>query len=127
VTLATTVALTGSAATIGSTFDVRDNKRVSLAVSWAKHADETLLTIDVQGTLDASTWFTLPVVVDGAATITSGVAAAALGALKYTRTVTGTVHIPVEVYGARSIRVQATSATSGSRGTLSIVAVGDQS
>ena len=127
VTLATTVALTGTAATIGSTFDVRDNARVSLVVSWAKHADETLLTVDVQGTLDGATWVSLPVVVDASATITSGVAAAALGALKYTRDVTGAVHLPLEVYGMRTIRVQASSTTGGSRGTLTVVAVGDQS
>jgi len=127
VTLATTIALTGSAATIGNTFDTRDNERVSLAVTWAKHADETLLTVELQGTLDGSTWFDLPVVVDGGATIASGVAAAALGALRYTRSVTGAFHLPVDIYGVRTIRVRASSTTGGTRGTLSVVAVGDQS
>lgn len=124
-TLATTVALTGSAATIGNTFDVRNNRRASLIVTWTKHANETLLTVDVQGTVDGTTWATLPVVVDGAATISSGIAAAAHGGLKYTRDATGAFHVPVETYGCRTIRVQASSATSGSRGTLSIVAAGE--
>ena len=126
VTLASAVALTGAATTIGETFDVRNNSRASLVLTWTKHADETLLTVDVQGTLDDSTWCSWPTVVDGAATISSGVAAAAHGALKYTRSVTGEFHLPVETYGAKRIRVQALSATGGAgRGTLTVVAAGE--
>lgn len=124
-TIATNVALTGSAATIGNTFDVRNNRRASVIATWTKHANETLLTVDVQGTVDGTTWTTLPVVVDGSATISSGVAAAALGALKYTRSVTGSFHLPLETFGCRTIRVQASSTTSGSRGTLSLIAAGE--
>lgn len=130
VTLASTVTLTGSAATIGDpgTFDVRNNGRASLVLTWAKHADETLLTVDVQGTVDDATWASAPVVVDGGASISSGVAAAALGALKYTRDTTGSFHLPVELYGLRKIRVQAFSTSGGAgRGTLSVVAAGEHS
>lgn len=125
VTLASAVSLTGTAATIGDTFDVRNNSRVTLLVTWTKHANETLLTVDVQGTVDDTTWTTAPTTVDGSASISSGVVAAALGALKYTRDVTGAFHIHLDTYGMKRVRVQASSATSGSRGTLSVVAAGE--
>lgn len=125
VTLASAVELTGSAATVGATFDVRNNARGSLAVTWSKHADETLLTVDVQGTLDDVVWFTLPTVINGGASISSGVAAAAHGAVKYTRDVTGVFHVPVETYGVKRLRVQALSASGGPRGTLTVVAAGE--
>ena len=124
VVLASAVALTGSIAVVGNTFDTRDNEYVSLVADWSKHADETLLTLEVQGTLDGTTWVAIPVVIDGSATIASGLATAALGSVRYTRDVTGAVHIPLELNGIRTLRVRALSASSGSRGTLTVTAVG---
>jgi hypothetical protein len=124
VVLATTVALTGSIAVVGNTFDTRDNEYISLVINWAKDAAETLLTVEVQGTLDGTTWVSIPVVIDGSATIASGVATAALGELRYSRDVTGAFHIPLELNGIRTLRVRAFSASGGARGTLSITAVG---
>jgi hypothetical protein len=124
VVLANAVALTGSIAVVGSNFDTRDNEYLSIVANWAKHADETLLTIEVQGTLDGTTWVAIPVVIDGTVTITSGIATAALGSVRYTRDVTGAVHLPLELNGIRTVRVRALSTSSGSRGTLTLTAVG---
>ena len=124
VVIANAVTLTGSIAVVGSTFDTRDNEYISIVANWSKHADETLLTIEVQGTLDGTTWVSIPVVIDGSATIASGVATAALGELRYSRDVTGAFHIPLELNGIRTLRVRAFSASAGARGTLSITAVG---
>lgn len=125
VTIADAVSLTGSIVVVGDVFDTRSNSRVSLMVTWAKHADETLLTVEVQGSLDGTTYASVPVVVDASATISSGVAAAALGELRYTRDVTGAFHLPVELHGVRYLRLRALSATGGSRGTITAVAVGE--
>lgn len=127
VTIASAISLTGTIAVVGDpgTFDTRNNDRASLMVSWAKHADETLLTVEVQGSLDGTTWASVPVVVDASATITSGVAAAALGELRYTRSVTGAFHLPLDLHGVQKIRVRAKSDTGGSRGTITVVAVGE--
>jgi hypothetical protein len=124
VALATTVALTGTLSVVGNNFDTRDNEHISIVADWAKHADETLLTLEVQGTLDGTTWVAIPVVIDGSATIASGLVAAPLAAVRYTRDVTGAVHIPLELNGIRTVRVRATSTSTGSRGTLSLTAVG---
>lgn len=124
VVIANAVALTGSIAVVGSTFDTRDNEYISIVANWSKHVDETLLTIEVQGTLDGTTWVAIPVVIDGSATITSGIATAALGEVRYTRDVTGAVHLPLELNGIRTVRVRALSTSSGSRGTLTLTAVG---
>jgi hypothetical protein len=124
VVLASAVALSGTIAVVGNTFDVRDNEYVSLVVNWAKNAAETLLTVEVQGTLDGTTWVAIPVVIDGSATIASGVATAALGELRYTRDVTGAFHVPLELNGIRTLRVRALSTSSGARGTLTVTAVG---
>ena len=51
VVIASAVALTGTIAVVGNTFDTRDNEYVSLVANWSKHSDETLLTLEVQGTL----------------------------------------------------------------------------
>ena len=56
VVIANAVTLTGSIAVVGSTFDTRDNEYISLVINWAKDAAETLLTVEVQGTLDGTTW-----------------------------------------------------------------------
>jgi hypothetical protein len=124
VVLASAVALSGTIAVVGNTFDVRDNEYVSLVVNWAKNAAETLLTVEVQGTLDGTTWVAIPVVIDGSATIASGVATAPLGELRYSRDVTGAFHVPLELNGIRTLRVRALSTSSGARGTLTVTAVG---
>ncbi len=128
VTLASAVALTGSAAVIGNPFDCRNNNEVSLNFAYTKGGSATLVTIIIEGTQTKDTWTNaveVPISLDFSGALSAGLATAPLGKMRYTIDTTGSYHLPVNVAGMHQIRVKALEGgTPG--GTLGIIATGVQ-
>lgn len=126
VTIASAVTLTGSAAVVGDTFDVRNNTTLSLGVTWSK-TTATALVLLVEGSMVKGSWsapFPLALAVDTSATITSGVATASIGALRYTVDTGGSYHLRLDVGGMHQIRVKAhETGTPGGAITITATAV----
>lgn len=124
VTLGSAVTLTGSDAVIGSpgTFDVRNNRELSLLVDWTKGTATALELLVESSPVDSGDdWYPHPLASDAGATFSSGVATQAVGTLRYSITATGRHHLPVRIFGAHRIRVKAKE-TGTVGGTLTVKA-----
>lgn len=128
VTLASAVALTGSAAVVGATFDCRNNTTVSFRVTYTKGGSATGATLILEGTQVKDDWAApveVPVALDFSGTLSAGVATAPLGKMRYSLDTAGSYHLPVDSAGMHQLRVKALEGgTPG--GTLTIVATGVQ-
>jgi hypothetical protein len=132
VALSTAQTLTASLAVIGSpgTFDVRNNERITLELTYAKGTD-TSCTLVVEGCLDPAAtspvWLPAEAAADVSGSLTAGVFTTPMGYRRRSLDTSGTYAIHLDVGAFHRVRVKALATAGGTPdGTLAVRCAGVQ-